>query len=167
MPYRIICVRIVPAMKPYELVYTLMTAQGLGSTDLAKKIGQPKQQPNIHKFMHGGVREPSIVLAQPIATYFGMPIEAMYYDKDATAWAKANNIEAIPVPEPKRRRLGSAWLEEAFAKLPPAEQERMLKRWAKRKPAAPTKLPPLGGLSTNFDILTPRPPTAEDDEEDK
>ncbi len=96
MPYRIIRPCIVDKVKPYELIAALMHREDLGALPFAKKIGKPKLQPQIHRFIKGGVKEPARTTAAPLAAYFHLPIDAIYDEKVATAEAKRLGISALP-----------------------------------------------------------------------
>jgi hypothetical protein len=97
MPQRIIRECIVEGVKPYELIGALMHAQGVaGSSDLARKIGKPRMQPTIHKFLHGLTQDPARTTAEPIAKYFGLPNDAMYDETVATRIARERGVEALP-----------------------------------------------------------------------
>jgi hypothetical protein len=79
---------IVPSVEPHELVDRLVTAEG-GPMKVARKMGKPKLQPTLHKFCAGQVRTPKFPTAQAIARHFGLPVEALYDAKAATAAAAA------------------------------------------------------------------------------
>ena len=69
-----------------------MAREGLGPLPLAKRMGQPKLQPQIHRFVNGGVAAPRASTAAPLAAYFGLPLEAVYDENVATEEARARGI---------------------------------------------------------------------------
>jgi hypothetical protein len=87
-------------MKPYQLIAALMAREGLGALPLAKKIKKPNLQPQIHRFMHGEVESPSRSTAAPIAEYFGIPVDAIYEEKIATAIAAERGLNVV-TPKPR------------------------------------------------------------------
>lgn len=99
-------------MKPYQLIAALMQRQGLGALPLAKAMGKPKLQPQIHRFIRGEVREPARTTAEPIAAYFGIPTEAIYSEALATQVARDLDVSDAPElpqvqdkPPPQRVRV--------------------------------------------------------------
>ena len=112
MPYRIIRPCIVGGVKPHQLIAGLMQKAGLGPSPLAKKMGKPKLQPQIHRFVNGQVANPERKTALPLAEYFGLPLEAIYDEKLATKIAAERGIQVPPAapekPPPTRRRKDAA-----------------------------------------------------------
>jgi hypothetical protein len=104
MPRRIIRGCIVSAVKPYQLIAALMAREGLGPLPLARRIGKEKLQPQFHRFSKGEVANPKRTTAAPLAEYFGLPIDAIYDEKLATAIAKERGIVALPPAEPAERK---------------------------------------------------------------
>jgi hypothetical protein len=104
MPHRIIQPCIVAGVKPYQLVAALMAEENIGPSPLAKKIGKPKLQPQLHRFINGEVGEPRRSTMEPVAKYFKLPIEALYDEKLASAIAKERGVTALPPGEKKQRR---------------------------------------------------------------
>lgn len=135
MPYRIICPRIVPDVKPFELIAAMMAAEGLGPLRLAKKMNRPKLQPQIHRFTRGEVLSPSRGTAEPIAAYFGIPVDAIYDEKVATLVANERKLTVLPmvaaIPKPKPATKAESLSPEAlkfahqYDKLDPHEQQRL------------------------------------------
>lgn len=104
MPHHIIRSRIVQGVKPHELIAALMARENLGPLPLAKRMGYPKLQPQIHRFVRGEVAAPKAATAAPLAAYFKIPLEAIYDEKAATEAARALGIgEGLTPP----RVLGS------------------------------------------------------------
>jgi hypothetical protein len=112
-------------MKPHELIAALMAREGLGALPLAKKMGKPKLQPQIHRFIHGEVAEPARSTAAPLAAYFQIPIEAVYEEKTATLVANELKLTVLPVPPPapRRRAAQSKEVKELLAKIADVEDE--------------------------------------------
>jgi hypothetical protein len=104
MPRRIIRGCIVPAVKPYQLIAALMARAKLGSLPLAKRMNRPELQSQIYRFSHGDVASPERTTAAPLAEFFGLPIDAIYDEKLATAIAKERGIVAMPPAEPAARK---------------------------------------------------------------
>lgn len=134
MPHHIIGTCIVRPVKPYQLVAALMAREGMGPLPLAKKINKPALQPQIHRFVRGEVLEPSPSTAVPLATYFGLPLEAMYDEKAATAVARERGVTELPpeaMPIKKRRKVVAQAFDEdvmqvaaLYAELSPEERQR-------------------------------------------
>lgn len=80
-------------MKPYELICALVVKRkiskrvGLGAYPLAVAMGKPGMQPTLQKFMRGQVANPDRTTAEPIAAFFGIPVDALYSEKLATELA--------------------------------------------------------------------------------
>jgi hypothetical protein len=154
MPRRIIRGCIVPAVKPYQLIAALMARAKLGSLPLAKKMNRPELQSQIYRFSHGDVASPERTTAAPLAEFFGLPIDAIYDEKLATAIAKERGITALPTPEPKPRKKGAAQrldglsaeavkFAREYEKLDPAERQRLrLLMLAARNGTNPTGIKP-------------------------
>jgi hypothetical protein len=96
MPHRIIHPRIVWAMKPHALLAALMNKAGLNSNKLAKEIKRPTMQSQIYRFSKGQVLEPARNTAEPLALHFGIPVDALYNEKTATAVAKELGLSELP-----------------------------------------------------------------------
>lgn len=180
MPRHIIRPCIFAAVKPYQLVAALMHQAGLGALPLAKKMGKPKLQPQIHRFVKGEVLEPARTTAAPMALFFGIPIDAMYDEKVATAVAKERGLSELPTqlistkpPRPKRSDESDARkLAADIQRLSPAERQRlrmmmMLVRDPKRPgenwraPGADKSQPIddlIGGISGLTELDEARPP---------
>ena len=75
-------------VKPYELIAALMAREGIGALPLAKKIGRPELQPAIYRFSKGQVENPEPTTALPLASYFEIPMEAIYDERVATGVAR-------------------------------------------------------------------------------
>ena len=108
MPHCIIRSGIFRPVKPHELIAALMAREGLGPLPLAKKMGRPKLQPQIHRFVNGEVASPARTTAEPLAAYFKIPTEAIYTEKAATAVAVERDISAVLPKAPRRKRETSA-----------------------------------------------------------
>lgn len=104
MPYRNIRACIFDAMKPYQLIAALMHRENLGALPLAKKMGKPALQPQIHRFMKGEVANPARTTAVPLAKFFDIPVDAIYDEKVATAVARDRDVRALPSSPPAPRR---------------------------------------------------------------
>lgn len=70
-------------MKPAELLRLLMSRSGDTPTSLAAKVHQRTKQPQIYKYLMGIAREPRRSTLQPVADFYGIPIEALYSEKEA------------------------------------------------------------------------------------
>jgi hypothetical protein len=104
MSHHIIDARIVRAvMKAHELIYALMVKEGKNPTSLAKAIKRPTLQPQLHRFFQGEVARPEYGTAELVTKHFGLPLNAMYDEKVATAIARERGIKAVPIPAPKQR----------------------------------------------------------------
>jgi hypothetical protein len=113
----------------------LMVRDGLNPTQLAKEIKRPTLQSQIHRLVHGEVGSPSAGTAAPLAAYFGLPLEAMYDEKVATALARERGVTELP-PEmtptkKKRSKVAAPALDEdamqvaaQYAELGPEERQR-------------------------------------------
>ena len=104
MPQCIIRHGIFARVKPYELIAALMAREGLGPLPLAKKMGRPKLQPQIHRFVNGDVASPARTTAEPLAAYFKIPTEAIYTEQAATAVARERDISAVLPTASARKR---------------------------------------------------------------
>lgn len=86
MPERITSLCIVPGMEPYKLLRALMERDNLTPTKLADAINNPKvTQPKVYKFWIGETKLPRNDFLQPIARYFGVPLEAFVNSAAASA----------------------------------------------------------------------------------
>lgn len=86
MPERITSLCIVPGMEPYKLLRALMERDKLTPTKLAEAVNNPKvTQPKVYKFWIGETRLPRNDFLQPIARYFGVPLEAFVNSATASA----------------------------------------------------------------------------------
>lgn len=122
-------------MKPHQLFAALAARQQLKTLQLAKAMGRPKLQPQLHRFLKGEVASPAATTAQPLAAYFKLPLEAVYDEKKATEIAKALGITALPeqppaVKKPKAVKSGGDFdadtqkVASTYAKMNPAERQR-------------------------------------------
>lgn len=130
MPWRIIRPCIVLGMKPRELVYALMVELGLNPSSLSRKMKSGNKQPLIHRYLQGKVERPDAATAMPMARVLGIPLEAIYEEKQASAYAKAHGIHAIPIPEAKKREKKDAAVDDfarstgkKFSELDPLRQK--------------------------------------------
>lgn len=138
-------------MKPYQLIAALMAQEGIGALPLAKRIGDAKLQPKIHRFIHGQVASPSIATAAPLAKHYKIPLEAIYDEKAATAVARERGLSEVPVPAPAQRKRRTAdqpfdddvmRFAAQYAKLSQAERHRFrLLLLAARDGVNPTHIP--------------------------
>lgn len=105
MPHRIIRRCIVTPVKPYQLIAQLVVDSklggrpGLGSLPLAKKIGRPERQSQIYKFLNGAVDEPARSTVEPVADFFGIPVDAFYNESVAINVARARGMFGLSVME--------------------------------------------------------------------
>jgi hypothetical protein len=75
-------------MKPKDFLDRLMKAEGMNSNSLSKVTRHQTKQPQIHRFLAGGVAEPRRSTWAPVAKLFGVPIDAFFDDAVAErAWA--------------------------------------------------------------------------------
>lgn len=101
MSQHIIALGIVRPVKPYQLIAALMHREGTGPYPLSKKLGIPSLQGQIHRYSKGDVKQPAPSTVSPLAKHFGLPLEAFYDEKVATAIAKERGITALPERAPK------------------------------------------------------------------
>lgn len=136
MPNRIIRTCIVSAMKPNELLAALLIKEGLSVNRLATKVGRPGLQSQIQKFKTGGVVEPGRSTVEPLAAYFGIPSDAFYKAKVATAIAKERGLPqpppeaTLPAERGRKRRAVGDELEQIAARLvvmSQADREKLLR----------------------------------------
>jgi hypothetical protein len=93
MHAHIISAPIVLRVKPHELIKALMAAEGVGAYPLAKKLSKTKNlQSQIHRFITGEVNEPARTTAEPLARHFGIPVEAIYSEREASKVARERKI---------------------------------------------------------------------------
>lgn len=104
MPHRIIRPCIVRGVKPYQLIAALMHRDGLRTLPLAKKMGKPALQPQLHRFVRGEVPSPDHTTAAPLAAHFKLPLDAIYEEKVATAIAAAQGLKVVDWPPQATRR---------------------------------------------------------------
>lgn len=104
MPHRIILPRIVVWVKPFQLIAALMHEKGLGVLPLAKAMGKPKLQSQIHRFVRGQVINPERTTAVPLAKYFGIPVDAIYEETVATAIANQRGLKVVPQAPVRTRK---------------------------------------------------------------
>lgn len=140
MPRRIFPLRIVRSMQPYQLIAALMHAQKLKTNALASSMRKPALQPTLHRFLDGKVKEPARSTAEPLATYFGIPVEAIYNQIEATKIASARGLTVVDWPPKQARRskdavhaiqgdkIGAAV--QAMALLSPDERRAVLERYS-------------------------------------
>lgn len=77
MPDRITSLCIVPGMEPHKLLKALMDRDGHTPTSLANAINSAKvTQPQVYKYVNGGIVQPGTAFLLPIARHFGVPLEA-------------------------------------------------------------------------------------------
>ena len=91
------------AMQPHQLIAALMHAQQLRTNSLAASLRKPSLQPSIHRFLAGQVKEPARSTAEPIAAFFGIPVEALYNASEATRIATMRGLTVVDWP-PKQAR---------------------------------------------------------------
>ena len=79
----------------------LMAAEGLNPNSLAAATRGKTKQPQIHRFITGASLEPKRSTLEPVAAYFGIPVDAFFDARAAdNAWrtrAAAGLIEARPL----------------------------------------------------------------------
>lgn len=104
MPRRNIRGGIVSNVKPHQLIAALMLERDLGTLPLAKAIGRASLQAPIYRFVHGEVASPKRSTAEALATYFRLPVDALYDERLATAIANERGLRTPPQHVPQQRR---------------------------------------------------------------
>ena len=70
-------------MEPRLLLQWLLDRDGDNSNSLAKKLKNATTQPQIHKFLSGKAKQPRHSTLEPVATHYGIPINALYSEEEA------------------------------------------------------------------------------------
>jgi hypothetical protein len=65
-------------MNPQDLLRELMRRSGDNSNSLSNKVKGRTKQPQIYKFLEGISKEPKRSTLEPIAEFYGIPVEAFY-----------------------------------------------------------------------------------------
>lgn len=73
-------------MKPHELIAVLLEKRGLNPNSAAQEMGRQSLQTMLFRYLQGGVR-PRIESAQLMATFFQVPLEAIWSETVATQTA--------------------------------------------------------------------------------
>lgn len=74
------------------LLGMLMSAKGLNPNSLAKALDNATSQPQIHKFVSGVSKEPKRSTLQPVADYFGVPLDAFFSFEEGQKVALAHGF---------------------------------------------------------------------------
>lgn len=79
-------------MDPKDLLRRLMAQENLNPNALASKTQNKTKQPQIHRFLTGEAKEPKRSTWEPVAKYFGVPVDAFFDPKVAEAAAAAKGL---------------------------------------------------------------------------
>lgn len=146
-------------MKPKDFLDRLMKAEGMNSNSLSKATRHQTKQPQIHRFLAGGVAEPRRSTWAPVAKLFGVPIDAFFDDAVAErAWAdyearkRVGWTVEVPAEHEEEPEVDISDPIRAVAKLmpylTPADQQLVLQRVMALMPAhvgPPVQGAPSGG----------------------
>lgn len=130
-----------------QLLHALMQQAGDTGLGLAKKVGLPKLQPNISKFIRRVSLEPERKTLLPVAQHYGVPVDAFYDGELADQVAEARGLAAtvavahVAPPVDTKLRNAISELDRAIKRaddLQIASLEPLFLIWISRKVSAGT-----------------------------
>lgn len=89
-------------MKPHELIAALVQRSGKSTLLVAREMRNARFQGTLHKFAAGLVASPARRTAETIATYFDIPVDALYDPAVSSRVARERGLVRAPSAIPQR-----------------------------------------------------------------